>query len=72
MHGNVDEWCLDWYASSLGNATDPTGPSSGAMRVIRGGGFYSLARSARSAKREYNEPEYGQNGGGFRLAIPAE
>jgi formylglycine-generating enzyme required for sulfatase activity len=72
MHGNVDEWCLDWYASSLGNATDPTGPSSGAMRVIRGGGFSSLARKVRSAKRFYSEPDDQQNGGGFRLAIPAE
>ena len=56
MHGNVWEWCLDWYqrgsAFSSDAAVDPVGPYTGTMRVVRGGAWRSGARVCRSAHRE--------------------
>ena len=76
MHGNVEEWCLDWYGSYGGNATDPKGASSGSYRVLRGGSWSSDARDCRSASRnDHILPDYGGdpvNGGfsfGFRIAL---
>ena len=52
MHGSVWEWCSDWYSSyPQGSVTDPSGPSDGIERVIRGGGLGDNARSCRSANR---------------------
>ena len=72
MHGNVWEWCLDWYQGreSLSSAavTDPMGPVSGSCRVPRGGGWYSVARYCRSATRYHSEPYYKNYGIGFRLS----
>ena len=53
MHGNVYEWCLDWWTSSLSAATDPVGASSGSYRVNRGGGWDGGASICRSACRYY-------------------
>jgi len=70
MHGNVFEWCQDWYDEDyylLGEMTDPTGPPSGPYRVRRGGGWNYFARRSRSANRNYTIPTYRYDFIGFRL-----
>ena len=68
MHGNVWEWCLDWYGNySTTAVTEPTGAVSGSNRVIRGGSCNYNAQYCRSAYRGLNAPSYGRNDYGFRL-----
>ena len=71
MHGNVHEWCLDWYSSSYPktSVTDPTGESSGSSRIVRGGHWNSYARSCRSAFRDFDDPNFCYNWRGFRVAL---
>ena len=69
MHGNVWEWCADWYGNyDMGEMIDPSGPASGAYRVLRGGGWGYDAGYCRAAGRDYYYPTYSNNGIGFRIA----
>ena len=71
MHGNVWEWCRDSHAPyPTGNATDPSGPASGAIRVIRGGGWSVTAEFCRSAYRSMFVPSFRVYYlGGFRVCL---
>jgi formylglycine-generating enzyme required for sulfatase activity len=71
MHGNVWEWCWDFYGLT-GEGTEtlenPAGPETGAHRVNRGGGWDSPAKDLRSAARSSDFPETAGGSAGFRLA----
>jgi formylglycine-generating enzyme required for sulfatase activity len=69
MHGNVGEWCQDWHgAYPSGHVTDPTGPSSGQYRMLRGGSWGVDAWFVRSAYRGKENPGGRNYSFGFRVA----
>jgi formylglycine-generating enzyme required for sulfatase activity/tRNA A-37 threonylcarbamoyl transferase component Bud32 len=70
MHGNVAEWCLDWYKPGYpgdGPRDNPTGPNDGDKRVIRGGSFKTSAAETRSAARAGAPPAARRDDVGFRI-----
>ncbi len=71
MHGNVREWCADWYGHYSGDAVAPTGPVAGGGRVLRGGGCGDFAGYCRSAYRIGRNPGLRDSLFGFRLCCSA-
>jgi formylglycine-generating enzyme required for sulfatase activity len=75
MAGSAWEWVSDWYLAGYYKDTpaeNPTGPASGAYRVLRGGGWYSLPDEVRTTFRSYLRPDYSTQYIGFRCAMPAD
>ena len=69
MHGNVWEWCSDWYETpyGVGHVSDPQGPTTGSYRVFRGGAWIYVLLYCRSANRNYVTPASSYYYLGFRL-----
>lgn len=71
MHGNVGEWCHDWYGPDyyrVSTEQDPRGPAQAISRVVRGGSWINDGEFCRSAYRDWLTPGYRSGNYGFRLA----
>jgi len=71
MHGNVWEWCSDWFTDSYAKASnvDPTGPDSGKAPVVRGGGCINNPLYCRSSFRYGMNPDFRDFAIGFRVSV---
>jgi uncharacterized protein (TIGR02996 family) len=73
MHGNLDEWCLDWdNEDHANNDVDPTGPKHGVEKVVRGGSWRGQGEDCRSAVRIGEDPDSQMRHVGFRVALVRE
>lgn len=73
IHGNVAEWCFDYYGEyDLENTNNPTGPETGTLKVNRGGAWNDYAKHLRSAYRASTTPSQAMSTIGFRIARNAD
>ncbi|MGR0481492.1 MAG: formylglycine-generating enzyme family protein [Candidatus Electronema sp. V4] len=71
MHGNIWEWCQDWWQEDLGGEAvlDPQGAAAGVLRVVKGGSWVCGAGYVRAASRDRCCPDYSGGSTGLRLAV---